>query len=142
MKILASCVVLILITLSLSCSHIPATDKSYRTYIAYAGRDTVMLHLSLVKKDFYGQYKVKGPGRYLVTGDINGIVYGDTLLGSLSYTPFGWKNKKRKAFALLKDGNTYQRGSGSETVYMGIPSFQKNTLTFGKEVFVLLPEEN
>lgn len=116
-----------------SCTESIKGELIEKKLVSYQGRDTVTIDLMLHKKRFVGQYKVTGPGDYVVLGEVEGEIKADTLLGSLIYTPFGWRDKKRKAFALLATENQYISGKGSELIYMGIPYFVANTLTFGPE---------
>lgn len=116
-----------------SCSESKQKDLIEKKLISYQGRDTVTIDLMLHQKRFVGKYTVNGPGDYLVTGEVEGEIKADTLLGSLYYTPFGWRDKKRKAFALLAKNDQYLSGKGTELIYMGIPYFVPNTVTFGPE---------
>ena len=113
--------------------------KIERTLVSYQGNDTVSITLIQYrdKKDFYGTYHVAGPGNYVVTGSVQGEIKADTLIGTIYYTPFGWRDKKRRAFAMLASGNTYYQGDGIEMVYMGIPHFVPESLSFdrAKRVF-------
>ncbi|WP_254528235.1 MULTISPECIES: hypothetical protein [unclassified Sphingobacterium] len=115
------------------CSESKQKDLIEKKLISYQGRDTVTIDLMLHQKRFVGKYTVNGPGDYLVTGEVEGEIKADTLLGSLYYTPFGWRDKKRKAFALLAKNDQYLSGKGTELIYMGIPYFVPNTVTFGPE---------
>jgi len=112
-------------------SHVIETKE----FLSINGRDTTSVGLHISEKQFFGRYRVSRPGGYLVEGEISGEVEGDSLLGSLYYTPFKWKDKKRKAFALLKSGDDYIQGTGSEYIYMNIPYFKKETLSFNGIVF-------
>ncbi|WP_313258963.1 hypothetical protein [Sphingobacterium sp.] len=116
-----------------SCSESKQKDLIEKKLISYQGRDTVTIDLMLHQKRFVGKYTVTGPGDYLVTGEVEGEIKADTLLGSLYYTPFGWRDKKRKAFALLAKNDQYLSGKGTELIYMGIPYFVPNTVSFGPE---------
>ncbi|MBV2228105.1 MAG: hypothetical protein KUL85_14700 [Sphingobacterium mizutaii] len=116
-----------------SCSESKQKDLIEKKLISYQGRDTVTIDLMLHQKRFVGKYTVNGPGDYLVTGEVEGEIKADTLLGSLYYTPFGWRDKKRKAFALLAKNDQYLSGKGTELIYMGIPYFVPNTVRFGPE---------
>ncbi|WP_185213572.1 hypothetical protein [Sphingobacterium mizutaii] len=116
-----------------SCSESKQKDLIEKKLISYQGRDTVTIDLMLHQKRFVGKYTVNGPGDYLVTGEVEGEIKADTLLGSLYYTPFGWRDKKRKAFALLAKNDQYLSGKGTELIYMGIPYFVPNTVSFGPE---------
>lgn len=116
-----------------SCSESKQKGLIEKKLISYQGRDTVTIDLMLHQKRFVGKYTVTGPGDYLVTGEVEGEIKADTLLGSLYYTPFGWRDKKRKAFALLAKNDQYLSGKGTELIYMGIPYFVPNTVSFGPE---------
>ena len=108
--------------------------KIEKKLISYQGSDTVSITLVQYRdrKDFYGSYHVAGPGNYLVTGNIQGEIKADTLIGTVYYTPFGWRDKKRRAFALLAKGDTYYRGEGIEMVYMGIPHYVPESIRFDR----------
>jgi len=116
-----------------SCSDLNQQDLIEKKLVSYQGRDTVTIDLILHEKRFVGKYKVNGPGDYLITGEVEGEIKADTLLGSLYYTPFGWRDKKRKAFALLAKNDQYFSGKGTELIYMGIPYFVPTTLSFGPD---------
>jgi hypothetical protein len=80
------------------------------------------------------------PGGYRVTGEISGNVKGDTLIGDYHYTPYKWKEKKRVPFAVLPDGNNYLEGKGKVLIYMGIPYYVENTLSFQNPKRIFIPE--
>jgi len=111
--------------------------SKYENLIAIKGRDTTNIALLISGEQFFGNYEVHGRGGYFIQGQISGDVKGDTLLGSLYYTPYKWKDKKRKAFALLKKDTVYIQGHGSEYIYMNIPHYKRETVSFNGLVYKL-----
>ncbi|MFD2555151.1 hypothetical protein [Sphingobacterium tabacisoli] len=124
---------LLLSIISVSCNQ-KEKKQQHETYVYNNGRDTISVALFLTDKTFEGSYRENGPGGFKVTGDISGEVKGDTLLGSLYYTPYKGRDKRRKAIALLKKNNDYIIGKGNSYIYMGVPYFDAETVTFKGQV--------
>lgn len=117
-------------SLCLSCNgkeEQPVREEQLR---AFTARDTIDLELIRFKSTFYGKYTLRGPGLYRIDGEVQGDIRADTLIGNIYYTPYKWRDKKRRAFSLLEVGDRYLIGKGSETIYMGIPHFIEKTLSY------------
>ncbi|ERJ58716.1 hypothetical protein [Sphingobacterium paucimobilis] len=125
---------ILLLSLTSAACHEKGNNYQNETYVYNDGRDTIAVALSLMDNVFHGSYEKNSPGGVVVTGDISGNIKGDTLLGSLYYTPYKGRNKQRKAFALLKQNNDYIIGNGTGYIYMGIPYFSVETLTFDGQI--------
>lgn len=110
--------------------HQSERSQQREKYVYNNGRDTISVVLYLTDNAFQGSYKKCGPGGFKMTGDISGEVQGDTLLGSLYYTPYKGRDKRRRAVALLKQNSDYILGNGNSSIYMGIPYFEIESLTF------------
>ncbi len=108
--------------------------RQSETFVFNDGRDTISVILHAVGQTFQGSYTEHRPGGVLVTGEISGNVYQDTLQGSLYYTPYKGREKRRKAFALLKNKDHCILGKGASYIYMGIPYFKSETLTFNGHI--------
>lgn len=130
---------LLVVVVVSSCVHRTKPITEHKKLFSIDKRDTVLIDLHISKNQFVGNYKLNGPGNYIVKGELSGEVRGDTLFGSLYYTPFQWKYKKRRAFALLRKGDNYVQGVGLEYVYMNIPYFTSEALKFEGILFKEIP---
>lgn len=113
--------------------------KARRSYQAIHQRDTALLDLVITDRHFYGKYRLMHPGGASDVGDVTGKVIGDTLLGDFFYLSYGAKHKKRKAFALLRRDAYLIQGTGLQTVFMGVPSYLRESLDFDSVKFVFEP---
>ncbi|MBP3942991.1 hypothetical protein J5U18_05325 [Sphingobacteriaceae bacterium WQ 2009] len=129
-------VALFFLLLCSSCKESFKEKGTHSTLISYRNRDTVLIDLVKFENSFFGNYKLSGPGNYSVIGDVEGKINADTLIGTIYYTPYGWKDKKRRAFVLLMKDGKYFQGKGSEMIYMGIPYFVPETVSFDSVVNV------
>ncbi len=111
-------------------------DTKVLSYIAHSERDSARLDLNLFESRFHGKLFFYRPGGEVDSGDIRGNIQKDTLLGDYYYTPFGWGQKKRRPFVLLKKGSLYILGTGTEQVYMGIPHYIPSTVNFQDPKFI------
>ncbi|MBB5636807.1 hypothetical protein HDE68_002720 [Pedobacter cryoconitis] len=102
-----------------------ASDEIKIPYQAVAKSDTASLKIILKKKEFYGQLEVNYSGLYKDSGDVSGIVKGDTLKGSFYYQRYGKGPKRRIPIALLKKDHQLVMGIGEMEVYMNITFFKK-----------------
>ena len=125
--------------LFVACSEQSEKQLTETKLLSIQNRDTLNIKIieNKSEKRFFGSYKLNKPGDEIVIGDIQGNIKGDSLIGDLYYTPFGWKDKKRKPFALLKQKNGYLLGHGTEQVYMGIPYYIPGTIRFDSTSMVL-----
>ncbi len=53
-------------------------------YHATTGKNNAILALNIDKNQFYGTYKVRYPDDIIDSGEVRGIVIGDTLRGRLT----------------------------------------------------------
>lgn len=116
-----------------ACSAPNEKNEKEQHLMAIRGSDTIEIKLLRYDETFYGKYELNGPGERFIEGEIEGEVQNDTLLGSLLYTPYGWRNTKRRAFALKYIDGVYLQGKGQEMIYMNIPYFLRHTLDFSDE---------
>ncbi|SKB39921.1 hypothetical protein SAMN05660841_00287 [Sphingobacterium nematocida] len=119
--------------ITLGCREKHNIEQS-EAFVHTDGRDSISVVLHLVGNTFQGTYTESRPGGFLITDELSGDVKKDTLLGSLYYTPYKGRNKKRKAFALLKQNDSYIIGKGASYIYMGVPYFERETLTFNGHI--------
>lgn len=111
-------------------------DADVLSYMAYSNRDSARLELNLFERRFHGKLFFYRPGGEVDSGDISGNIQKDTLLGDYYYTPFGWGQKKRRPFVLLKKGSLYILGTGTEQVYLGMPHYIPSTVNFQDPRFI------
>lgn len=119
------CLLLIFSTLILSCkkSNEKGIPFSYR---AVNDSDTALLRYTKLEDNrFFGQYEVIYGQFRKDSGEIRGIISGDTLKGSFYYHSYGGGVLKRYPIAMLKRENKWLLGKGIISIYMGIPSFLK-----------------
>lgn len=109
----------------LSCADSKEKGTSF-SYRATNDKDTALLNfVKLEDNRFFGQYEIIYGGSRKDSGEIRGIISGDTIKGSFYYHPYGGGVLKRYPIALLKRKNKLLLGKGVISVYMGIPSFLK-----------------
>jgi hypothetical protein len=95
-------------------------------YRAIKDKDTALLNfIKLEDNRFYGQYEIRYGGFNKDSGEVRGIISGDTIKGSFYYQPYGGGVLKRYPIALLKRKKQLLLGKGVISVYMGIPSYLK-----------------
>lgn len=96
-------------------------------YRAIKNEDTAHLRFTRLEDDnFFGQYEIHYGQFRKDSGEVRGIISGDTIKGSFYYQPYGGGVLKRYPIALLKKKNKLLLGKGVISVYMGIPSFLKS----------------
>lgn len=127
---------LLLSLLLISCGESTKQDERKAIYIAINGRDTAKLELTRYEKRFYGKMKITRPGRVIDSGEIEGNILKDTLLGNFFYLAHGWKNKKRNPIVLLLKDNQYIQGSGIRTNFMGVPHYVPSSISFKDPKFI------
>jgi len=135
---------LLLLLLIYGCSRpneVKVLESSSASYIAVDGPDTATLELSIKGSTFKGRCAINFAGRYIDSGEVRGLVRGDSLLGDFHYLHYGleWK---RVAFALLKDGDRLAMGEGRQGEYFNIPYFKPEELRFDSVRFVFQKIEN
>jgi len=115
-----------LLSLLVSCGD-PAADEHGKKvlYSAIDHTDTARLHIILTDKVFEGQYEINHEGMYKDSGDVNGVVKGDTLMGTFHYQSYGVAKWYRIPIALLKKDKQLIMGIGSMQIYMNMTFFNK-----------------
>lgn len=119
---------LILIIITSGCGSNSDVDKSdiKTQYNAVNKIDTASLNIKLTDKEFYGQLEINYRGLYKDSGDVSGIVQGDTLKGTFRFQHYGIENWHTRPIALLKKDNKLIMGEGAMEIYMGMYYFKKN----------------
>ncbi len=107
-------------------------------YHATTGKNNAILALNIDKNQFYGTYKVQYADDIIDSGDVRGIVIGDTLRGRFNYISYGG-SQAVKPFLLLKSGDTLKQGSGFVYTYMKIPYYLPKSVVFKASDFQFLP---
>lgn len=108
-----------------SCADGNKKEKQFY-YRAIKDKDTVFLNfIKLEDNRFYGQYEIRYGQSRKDSGEVRGIISGDTIKGSFYYQPYGGGVLKRYPIALLKRKKKLLLGKGVISVYMGIPSYLK-----------------
>lgn len=131
---------LIIIT-AFGCNN-QTTEVYTNYYRAVNGSDTADLKLSTIGNHFYGQFEIRKNWYTYRTGNIEGKIMGDTLIGDFYYKPFSGGAKKRMPFALLKRDDALHIGNGLISSYMGVPFFVPSVpITYDSAEFVLVKVE-
>lgn len=115
-------------------------DKKQEYYKAVSKENTALLSLKIDNDEFYGNYKIRYADDIIDSGNVRGIVIGDTLRGRFSYSSYGG-NKEVKPFLLLKRGDTLKLGSGAIYKYMKIPYYTPESIEFKSLDFQFVPIE-
>jgi hypothetical protein len=133
---------MLFILLPYSCSRpdeVKTTTKGHSaSYLAIDGADTASLELTLKGTTFKGKCAISFGDKFTDSGEVKGLVRGDTLLGDFHYLHYGleWK---RVAFALLKKDQTLYMGEGDQGEYFNIPYFKPDGPRFDSVKFVFRP---
>lgn len=116
-------------------NELNVVESSSVSYIAVAGPDTAWLDLTVKGTTFKGRCAINYGNRFVDSGEVKGLIRGDSLLGDFHYLHYGleWK---RVAFALLKDGDKLAMGEGGQGEYFNIPYFKPDELRFDSVRFV------
>lgn len=136
MRLIAIAVYCVLLVLSFASCEEKRRDIELLKYVAYSNRDSAQLELALFESRFHGKLRFYRPGGEIDSGEVRGNIKNDTLSGDYYYTPFGWGQKKRRPFILLKKGSQYILGTGTEQEYMGIPHYIPSTINFQETKFI------
>lgn len=97
------------------------------SYHAVDKADTAKLSLILSDKAFEGQLEINHRGLFKDSGDVNGVIKGDTLKGTFHYQSFGVEKWYRIPIALLKKDKQLIMGVGDMEIYMNMTFFSKNS---------------
>jgi len=94
----------------------------YKTYKAYQKGDTATAKIYHSKEMFKGTLEIQYKGTYKDSGDVKGVVKGDTLIGEFYFLTYklAWQ-RKPVAFLLKKDRMVM--GQGLTKLTVGIPHF-------------------
>lgn len=113
-----------------ACNSRTSTAENLNCWVSVRGKDSIVLQLFPYENELYGTYALYRKGELQVQGTVEGKPSGDTLKGTLRYTPRGWKDSKRRAFVLLQRPPYLIEGFGNELTYMGIPFFEHSTISY------------
>ena len=109
------------------CGKHSANDSGVKTfYRAIDEDDTASLKVRLTSKEFYGQFEINYHGLYKDSGDVNGLLKGDTLKGTYHFQHYGNDEWYRIPIALLKKDNKLIMGVGAMEIYMNMTFFTKS----------------
>lgn len=124
-RVLLVNVLIVLCTIIFSCEK--NNEKGIQfSYRAVNDKDTALLRYSKLEDNrFFGQYEIMYGGSRKDSGEIRGIISGDTLKGSFYYSSYGGGVLKRYPVAMLKREDKWLLGKGIISIYMGIPFFLK-----------------
>lgn len=112
----------------LACTHNNGDqDTAKTTYRAINKNDTAILKINLTDREFYGQFEINYHGSYKDSGEVTGIVKGDTLRGTYRFQHYGIETWHRIPIALLKKNDKLILGVGSMEIYMNMTYFKKNS---------------
>lgn len=136
MRLITFAAYFVLLALSFASCEEKRRDTELLRYVAFSNRDSAQLELNLFESRFHGKLRFYRPGGEIDSGEVQGNIKNDTLAGDYYYFPFGWGQKKRRPFVLLKKGSQYILGSGTEQVYMGIPHYIPSTISFQQAKFI------
>jgi hypothetical protein len=103
----------------------PTASKTKTLYTSVYKNDTASLKLHSSDKEFDGQMEINYNGLYKDSGDVNGIIKGDTLKGTFYFQHYGIEKKERIPISLLKRGSKLIMGVGSMEIYMNMTFFKK-----------------
>lgn len=107
-------------------------SKQRKFFTATDSKRTSLLVLSMKNNQFYGQYKVQYAESIIDSGEVRGMISGDTLKGLFTYISYGG-SQAVKPFLLLKSGDTLKLGSGSVYTYLKIPYYIHKSIEFKKD---------
>lgn len=130
-----------IVCLLYSCSRpneVKTTTSHSASYLAVNGMDTARLELTVKGTTFKGKCAIGFGDKFTDSGEVKGLVRGDTLLGDFHYLHYGleWK---RVAFALLRKDQELYMGEGDQGEYFNIPYFKPDGPRFDSVRFVFRP---
>jgi hypothetical protein len=103
----------------------PAAKETTVLYRAIAKTDTADLKIIYSGNAFYGQMEINYGGSYKDSGDVNGVVKGDTLKGTYYFQHYGIELKQRIPISMLKKNKILILGVGEMEIYMNMTFFKK-----------------
>lgn len=95
-------------------------------YRAINKNDTATFKIKLTDKEFYGQLEINYHNAYKDSGNVTGIVKGDTLKGTYRFRHYGIETWHTIPIALLKKAEKLIMGQGDMEIYMNMRYFKKN----------------
>ncbi|WP_216849037.1 hypothetical protein [Pedobacter sp. L105] len=116
-----------LLVASYGCNHpVVNHNENKVSYRAVNKVDTANLKIILNEKEFYGQFEINYNGVYKDSGDVNGLIKGDTLKGTFHYQHYGIETWHRIPISLLKKEKRLIMGVGQMEIFMNMTFFTKN----------------
>ena len=98
------------------------TQLTYVKYISHYEGDSAVVVINKSKKIFSGSLQISHGGDNIDSGQVKGVVKGDTLIGEFHFMHYKleWK---RKPVAFLMKKDTLVMGEGLMKLTVGIPHF-------------------
>lgn len=119
--------VLLLLLSTIGCKHPVKRGKETQvSYRAINKNDTAALDLTFYDQAFYGKLVINFGCTFKDSGDVNGIVKGDTLKGTYYFRHVGTAKRERHPIALLKKDGKLIMGVGTMEIYMNMRFFKKS----------------
>lgn len=103
----------------------PRGKETRASYRAINKNDTAMLDLTFYDKAFYGKLVINFNGTFKDSGEVNGVLKGDTLKGTYYFRHIGTAKRERDPISLLKKDNKLIMGVGTIEIYMNMRFFKK-----------------
>ena len=94
-------------------------------YHAVDKNDIAKLNIQLGEKAFDGQLEITYNSLYKDSGDVNGIIKGDTLKGTYYFQHYGIPKWERIPISILKKDSKLIMGVGDMEIYMNMTFFKK-----------------
>ena len=125
--------------LLLACNdNYPVATKT--SYIAVRKSDTAWAVLEILPGTFKGTLEISYNGAYKDSGNVKGVVKGDTLVGEFNYQQYHLPAWMRKPINLLKKKDNLIIGEGAIRYTFGRVHFDpKVPLIYSDTNFVFLP---
>ena len=125
--------------LLLSCNdHYPVATRT--AYIAVKTSDTARAILEILPGTFKGTLEISYHGVYKDSGNVKGVVKGDTLVGEFNYQQYHLPTWMRKPFNLLKKEDKLIMGEGIIKYTFGRVHFDtKAPIVYSDTGFVFVP---
>ncbi|QNK62900.1 hypothetical protein H7F33_20580 [Pedobacter sp. PAMC26386] len=109
------------------------------SYVAVKGADTAVLKLVVTGSQFKGQYEVNYHSSFKDSGDVKGVIKGDTLLGDYNFQHYGMEKWDRVPITFLKRDGKLILGAGTVETYFSKSYFKAGTqVDYSDPKFVFL----
>lgn len=92
-------------------------------YTAIRAGDTAIASMHISKSTFKGVMEIHYEGDYKDSGDVKGVIKGDTLIGDYHFQHYGLPQWKRDPIAFLRKGDKLIMGQGIIKLTMTIPHY-------------------